>query len=69
MKVPAPQPIIATRGWFDAVDDHPFHHGLLSGLPLRMSPAQQPRRPPGQALKTFLAAGPDPGVARAGRPG
>jgi hypothetical protein len=32
VKVPAPQPIIATRGWFNAVDDHPFHEGLLSGL-------------------------------------
>jgi 5-methylthioadenosine/S-adenosylhomocysteine deaminase len=32
VKVPAPQPIIATRGWFDAVDNHPFHNGLLSGL-------------------------------------
>ena len=27
-----------------------------------MSPAQQPRRPPGQALKTFLAAAPTPGL-------
>ncbi|MDF2741300.1 MAG: amidohydrolase family protein [Actinomycetia bacterium] len=32
VKVPAPQPIIATRGWFNAVDDNPVHHRLLSGL-------------------------------------
>jgi 5-methylthioadenosine/S-adenosylhomocysteine deaminase len=30
--IPPPQPIIATRGWFDAVDDNPFHDRLLSGL-------------------------------------
>jgi 5-methylthioadenosine/S-adenosylhomocysteine deaminase len=30
--VPAPQPITATRAWFDAVDANPFHGGLLSGL-------------------------------------
>jgi 5-methylthioadenosine/S-adenosylhomocysteine deaminase len=30
--VPAPQPITASRAWFDAVDANPFHHGLLSGL-------------------------------------
>jgi 5-methylthioadenosine/S-adenosylhomocysteine deaminase len=30
--VPALQPVTATRAWFDAVDAHPFHGGLLSGL-------------------------------------